>query len=239
MAGTFRETELARLDVSGWKRTPHIRDLVEAAGLPQPDAWLRDTWSDEAWDRAESALQGLREHFARARFAGETEFGLLLVPPTALLDTRGSLPAAVRAGQHPSLGEDFLDPALGDGADVTTTPRGWGVFATVVGPRGLSLGSHDDVVSAPGADFEVSGHDTRVAMTRQLWGARLLQSPPGVVPDSDLHDTWTFTLFPGERLVDGQAVSGTVLKGKVRFRLGKRDRGIGSARVSPAIPVGD
>jgi hypothetical protein len=29
--------------------------------------------------------------------------------------------------------------------------------------------------------------------------------------------------------------SGTVLKSKVRFRLGKPDRGIGSARVAPAI----
>jgi hypothetical protein len=28
-----------------------------------------------------------------------------------------------------------------------------------------------------------------------------------------------------------------VLKGKVRFRLGKPDRGIGSARVAPAIAV--
>ena len=37
--------------------------------------------------------------------------------------------------------------------------------------------------------------------------------------------------------MDGRAVSGTVLKRRVRFRLGKADRGIGSARVSPALPL--
>jgi hypothetical protein len=42
---------------------------------------------------------------------------------------------------------------------------------------------------------------------------------------------------PGEELVDGQAESGTVLRGRVRFRLGKPDRGIGSARVAPALVV--
>jgi len=35
----------------------------------------------------------------------------------------------------------------------------------------------------------------------------------------------------------GAAVSGTVLKKRVRFRLGKANRGIGSARVSPALPL--
>lgn len=40
-----------------------------------------------------------------------------------------------------------------------------------------------------------------------------------------------------EALVDGQAESGTVLKGRVRFRLGRSNRGIGSARVAPALLV--
>ncbi|MGY4768592.1 hypothetical protein ACXC9Q_16895 [Kribbella sp. CWNU-51] len=48
---------------------------------------------------------------------------------------------------------------------------------------------------------------------------------------------WTFTLFAGEELVDGRAESGTVLKGRVRFRLGKADRGIGSARIAPTLLV--
>ena len=56
-------------------------------------------------------------------------------------------------------------------------------------------------------------------------------------PDCEHNERWTFTLFPGEELVDGQAESGTVLKGKVRFRLGKPDRGIGSARVAPALLI--
>ena len=62
-------------------------------------------------------------------------------------------------------------------------------------------------------------------MIRQVRGARVLQSG-GNLPDCDANDHWTFTLFPGEALIDGDAESGTVLKGKVRFRLGKPDRGI-------------
>jgi len=64
----------------------------------------------------------------------------------------------------------------------------------------------------------------------------VLQSGPRL-PDCEANDRWTFTLFPGEGLTDGFAESGTVLKGKVRFRLGKPDRGISSARVAPAIAV--
>ena len=111
------------------------------------------------------------------------------------------------------------------------------VVAGVVGQYGISAGSHEDVTSAPAERFEVDGVDTRALMTRRLWGARLLQCPPGLVPDSDYAERWTFTLFPAEGLVDGRAVSGTVLKRRVRFRLGKADRGIGSARVSPALPL--
>ncbi|WP_211370287.1 hypothetical protein [Nonomuraea turkmeniaca] len=73
-------------------------------------------------------------------------------------------------------------------------------------------------------------------MIRQLWGARVLQGGRDL-PDCEANERWTFTLFPGEGLTGGLAESGTVLKGKVRFRLGKPDRGIGSARVAPAIAV--
>ena len=110
------------------------------------------------------------------------------------------------------------------------------VIAGVVGQYGISAGSHEDVTAAAEL-FEVDGVDTRGLMTRQIWGARLLQCPPGLVPDSDYAGRWTFTLLPAEGLVDGRAVSGTVLKRRVRFRLGKADRGIGSARVSPALPL--
>jgi hypothetical protein len=94
--------------------------------------------------------------------------------------------------------------------------------------------SHNQVVGAPGAAFTVAGTDTRRLMIRQLWGARILQSGQAP-PDCESNRRWTFTLFPVEGLTDGQAESGTVLKGKVRYRLGKPDRGIGSARAAPAI----
>ena len=73
-------------------------------------------------------------------------------------------------------------------------------------------------------------------MIRQMWGARILQSGPNL-PDCEANDHWTFTLFVGEKLVGGCAESGTVLKGRVRFRLGKPTRGIGSARIAPAIAI--
>jgi hypothetical protein avisC_09635 len=111
------------------------------------------------------------------------------------------------------------------------------VVAGVVGQYGVSAGSYEDIIKAPVERFEVDGVDARAFMTRQVWGARLLQCPPGVVPDSDGAERWTFTIFPAEGLVDGRAVSGTVLKKRVRFRLGKANRGIGSARVSPALPL--
>jgi hypothetical protein len=68
------------------------------------------------------------------------------------------------------------------------------------------------------------------------WGARVLQRGPNL-PDCEANDRWTFTLFAGEKLIDGCAASGTVLKGRVRFRLGKPTRGIGSARIAPAIAI--
>ncbi|WP_028924987.1 hypothetical protein [Pseudonocardia acaciae] len=67
-----------------------------------------------------------------------------------------------------------------------------------------------------------------------VWGARVLQCGRRP-PDCERNERWTFTLFAGEPLTDGQAESGTVLKDRVRFRLGKPDRGIGSARVAPAL----
>ena len=73
-------------------------------------------------------------------------------------------------------------------------------------------------------------------MTRQVWGSRVLQCGRNL-PDSTAMGAWTFTLFPGEELVDGSAVSGTVLHGKVRVRLGRPDRGIAVVRVCPALVV--
>ncbi|GAB3296584.1 hypothetical protein EK0264_15190 [Epidermidibacterium keratini] len=100
-----------------------------------------------------------------------------------------------------------------------------------------ALGSYQTIDAAEEDGFTVADTDVRAAMTRQLWGARVLQSGDRFLPDCEANDKWTFTLFAGEDLVDGLAQSGTILKSRVRYRLGKPDRGIGSARVAPAIPV--
>lgn len=233
---TFREVELDRAARSGWM-SPAVREMLAVHGLPTPAEHLEGIQDDDWWKHAERAAAALREHFATFRFGKRTEFGLLLVPSPGKIDTRSPLPPAVRKQQSPDLGEDFVDPALGRGIDLTIPGVPWTPFVSVIGPQGISAGSHVDVRDAERRRFEVLGHDTRDAMTRQLWGARLLQSPAGTIPDSDYNDVWTFTLFPAEPLVDGKATSGTVLKGQVRFRLGKSNRGISSARVAPGIPV--
>jgi hypothetical protein len=80
------------------------------------------------------------------------------------------------------------------------------------------------------ADLAISGR-TAVGPEHGRYGGRDL-------PGSDLNHRWTFTLFPGEGRTGACAESGTVLHGKVRFRLGKPDRGVGPARAAPAIAVG-
>lgn len=230
---TFRERELARFKESG-QAAPPLRELLESAGLPTPVDYLAGaTW----WEEAARKAAHLREHFSNARFAEQVRYGIVLVPPVETIDVRGAVPAGCRVGLQ-GLDEDFVDPALGEGVDLTDGASGWTPFVSVVGRYGISEGSWEKVVAAHDR-FVVDGHDTRRGMVRQLWGARLLLAPPGEVADFDGNDTWTFTLFPGEALVDGQAVSGTVLKGRVRFRLGKANRGIASARVSPALPLAE
>jgi hypothetical protein len=112
----------------------------------------------------------------------------------------------------------------------------WTLVATVTGSAGFPLGSDDAVRHQPPDRFVVDGVDTRELMTRQIWGARVLQSGT-VLPDCEERERWTFTLLVGEDRVGGKAVSGTVLHGRVQFRLGRADRGISSARVCPAIAV--
>ena len=253
----FRDREIARLERSGWATNAALRQRLEAVGLRPPAEVVAECLDEGAgdrggvgvgarWARAERAVARLREHFAPFRFSDDVDYGLLAIPATDRLDTRGAMDLRVRRGQQPDLIDDLVDPALGEGADLaastgtagtTLGKDGWMVVAGVVGLYGISAGSHEDVTSAPAERFEVDGVDTRTLMTRQVWGARLLQCSPGLVPDSDYAERWTFTLFPAEGLVDGRAVSGTVLKKRVRFRLGKANRGIGSARVSPALPL--
>ena len=251
----FRDREIARLERSGWATNAALRQRLEAVGLRPPAEVVAECLDEGAgdggggdarWARAEYAVAHLREHFAPFRFSNDVDYGLLAIPASNRLDTRGTMDLNIRRGQQPDLAEDFVDPALGEGADLagstgpggtTLAKDGWMGVAGVVGQYGISAGSHEDVTAAPAELFEVDGVDTRTLMTRQVWGARLLQCPPGLVPDSDYAERWTFTLLPGEGLVDGRAVSGTVLKRRVRFRLGKAGRGIGSARVSPALPL--
>ena len=225
-----------RLKHSGWVSNRPLRSLLDQAGLTSPVEVVAAGISQEQWARAGESIDRLCERFGRYRFAEEVEYGLLVVPVPDRLDTRGALPRQVREGQNSGLGEDFVDPALGPGVDLSGGAlelEGWRLYITAVSERGISAGSYETISAAQRQDFEIDGFDTRRLMTRQLWGARLLQSPHGVVPDSDLGSIWTFTLFPGEPLVDGRAVSGTVLKGKVRFRLGKTNRGIGQRPCQP------
>ncbi|TMR99465.1 hypothetical protein [Nonomuraea basaltis] len=234
---SFKDDQIARLAESGWARCASVAEAVAQAGLPAvtPD-YLATAFPGELWAAAERAVLALRGHFASARFADETTYGILLVPDPGKLDTRRPTAAAVRADQLGSPANDVFDERLPAGVLGVRNGTPWTMVATVTGAYGPSLGSHNQIVDGPAAAFTVDGVDTRTLMIRQLWGARVLQGGPEL-PDCESNQRWTFTLFPGEGLTEGLAESGTVLKGRVRFRLGKPDRGIGSARVAPAIAV--
>lgn len=234
---SFRAGQIAALVASGWAACPSVVAGVRTAGLPDVTrAYLEEAFGERAWARAEAAVAGLAERFANARFADEVRWGLLLVPDPARLDTRRPMDPAVRADQLGAASADAFDPRLPEGRLTVAPGRPWTMVATVVGAYGPALGSYRDVTDAPAWRYLVQGLDSRTAMTRQLWGARALQAGSDL-PDCEHNEHWTFTVLCGEPLTDGVAESGTVLKGKVRFRLGKPDRGIGSARVAPAIAV--
>jgi hypothetical protein len=234
---SFRTEQIARLAASGWSRCASVAGAVATAGLPAVTAgYLAAAFPDEAWHAAEHAVQALRDHFAAARFASEVTYGILLVPDPGKPDTRRPMAAATRRDQLAVPADDVFDERLAAGALGVGHGRPWALVATVTGACGPSLGSYNQIVNEQGAAFTIDGADTRRLMIRQVWGARVLQSGRDL-PDSDLNPRWTFTLFPGEGLTDACAESGTVLHGKVRFRLGKPDRGIGPARAAPAIAV--
>ena len=232
----FRGDQIALLAESGWA-CGAIAAAVKETGLPAITRdYLESAFTTRQWDAAEQTVTTLREHFASARFADEVTYGVLIVPDPAKLDTRRPMPPAMRADQLGSPSTDVVDERLGAGALGIPPGRPWTMVATVTGQYGPALGSHNQVTSAPKADFTVTGVDTRILMVRQLWGARVLQCG-ATPPDCEANAHWTFTLLPAEGLTDGRAESGTVLRGKVRYRLGKPDRGIGSARVAPAIAI--
>ena len=97
------------------------------------------------------------------------------------------------------------------------------------------MGSYDEITGHDDDSFTVADVDTRGLMTRQLWCSLVIQNLRA--PDSELRDRWTFTLFAGEEPVEGEVVSGTVLHGQVRQRLGKSSRGSAPVRVRPALRI--
>ncbi len=234
---SFKDEQIAQLAASGWSQCDSVAQAVAGAGLPPVTArYLGDVFSAEQWRTAETATAALQEHFGDARFAEETTYGVLLVPDPAKLDTRGAMSPDVRRDQLGQPTPDVFDERLPPGTLGIGPGQDWTMVTTVTGSYGISLGSYENVSGVPAEAFTVDGHDTRMLMIRQIWGARVLQGGR-TLPDCEANEHWTFTLFAGEKLVDGCAESGTVLKGKVRFRLGKPNRGIGSTRVAPAIVI--
>lgn len=233
----FRTSQIEALASSGWSVCPSIAQAVIQAGLPPVTKnYLDSAFSPAQWEAAEAAVAGLRDRFGAARFAEEVTYGLVLVPDPDRLDTRGPVSPATRRDQLGTPTADVVDRRLPAGRLGIVPGRAWTPVATASGQYGIALGSYRDITSAAAEKFAVDGTDTRELMIRQVWGARVLQGGQ-VLPDCEANKRWTFTLFPGEELIDGLAASGTVLKGKVRFRLGKPDRGIGPARVAPAVAV--
>src|SRR5919108_5666336 len=97
---SFKDEQITRLAESGWSGCESVAEAVAKAGLPAvtPD-YLATAFGGELWDAAERAVLALRDHFASARFADETTYGVLLVPDPGRLDTRRPMAAAVRADQ--------------------------------------------------------------------------------------------------------------------------------------------
>ena len=157
----FRDREIARLERSGWATNAALRQRLEAVGLRPPAEVVAECLDEGAgdrggagagarWARAERAVARLREHFAPFRFSDDVDYGLLAIPASNRLDTRGAMDLGIRRGQQPDLAEDFVDPALGEGVDLagsagaggtTLAKDGWMVIAGVVGQYGISAGS--------------------------------------------------------------------------------------------------
>lgn len=233
-----KDEQISLLAESGWNSCDSIRKALQRVKLPIPTAkYLETTFPSKIWKRARESVDMLRKHFEAARFADQATFGLLLVPDPSKLDTRAAVEPAIRRDQKTKGSVDFVDARLPAGVLGVKPGKEWSLVATVTGSAGLFMGSHNEVCAAKSAKlFQVAGQDTRELMIRQFWGARVLQSGTEL-PDSTDRATWTFTLFCGEPKVDGLVVSGTVLHGEIRQRLGKPERRISSARVCPALVI--
>jgi len=144
------------------------------------------------WARAERAVARLREHFAPFRFSDDVDYGLLAIPASNRLDTRGAMDLGIRRGQQPDLAEDFVDPALGEGVDLagsagaggsTLAKDGWMVVAGVVGQYGISAGSHEDITAAAELqqhiELLVRLRYPPLARTSRVGGPAVSQGPAG------------------------------------------------------------
>ncbi|OZM70992.1 hypothetical protein CFN78_22880 [Amycolatopsis antarctica] len=226
-----RERETDRISRSGWTTLAPLRETV------RDPREILDRQSGSWWNEVASVVDEMSGRFREYRFADDAEIGILYVPAANEFDTHEPRDAGFRTLQHESLTDDFVDdrltrPTLSPGRE-----GGARFYVTTVGRYGVPMGSYEDIVSMPADALTVAGQDTRAGMTRQLWSARLAQAGSESLPDWEGNPRWTFTLFVGDGLCDDQAASGTVLKSRVRFRLGKPDRGIASARVAPAVEI--
>ena len=225
---------------SGWL-APSVASSLTSAGIPIPTAdYLTSAFDASAWEAAAAATQELTALFSDARFADTATFGPLMAyiaendVADILADVRPPLPRNIRRDQPEVTQPEFSDERIGITRNHCADGAPWSLFVTITSEAGLALGSYDAIVAASVERFTVRGYDTRKLMTLQLWKALTLQCGT-TMPDCELRDSWTFTLFPGEELIDAAVISGTVLHGQVRQRLGKTTRGIKSARVRPAV----
>lgn len=228
---------LTQLANSGWSQCPSIARALAEAGIPVPtEAYLRSAFDISVWDTVATLSSDLSRHFQSYPFAEEAIYGPLLVPHARLFDVRRSQSRHIRSSQPEITKPDFVDERLPFGADHTDLAAPWTLFVTIISDAGLAMGSYNDITAQPRNIYTVNSSDTRQLMTRQLWCALVLQNLQS--PDCEQRKRWTSTLFAGEALIDGSAVSGTVLHGQVRQRLGKATRGSSPMRIRPALHVG-
>lgn len=229
-------SHLQQLAVSGWVTQSSVANHLFSQGVPVPNQeYLTTAFGASVWEDVDKACALLAQHFSGCQFAESVTFGPLLVPNPRLFDVRSAAPEYVRESQAEITQPDFVDNILPGGMDATDPEAPWTLFVAATSDAGLAMGSYNNVTASESAAFMVAGCDTRTLMTRQLWASLVLQNHR--VPDSELRDAWTFTLFAGENPVGDKVVSGTVLHGQVRQRLGKANRGISSARVRPALKI--
>ena len=225
-----------RLANSGWTAFASVRSVLSDSGAPLPDEdFLRGAFAPSVWEEVDHACELLRSRFRDCRYSDSVSYGPLLVPNPRLLDVRRALDDRIRDSHPDIVKPDFVDARLPCGADATDPASPWTLFAAAVSDAGPAMGSYDEITGHDDDSFTVADVDTRGLMTRQLWCSLVIQNLRA--PDSELRDRWTFTLFAGEEPVEGEVVSGTVLHGQVRQRLGKSSRGSAPVRVRPALRI--